>query len=122
MPVQRFSVINLGIGAVVPNILAGSVFEFVSRPSRVTVRAACDAIATVPPTAAVNFGSDIQCEPSPIPATGTTAVPGTAEPTRETPALADDVAEPGERIVVRLVNADSAVRDITVHVDIQPIA
>jgi hypothetical protein len=116
MSTIRFAFINLGIGAVVPNVVAGSTFEFIGRPSRVTVRGAVEAVTTTPAVAQVQFGSDLQCETSPLP-----VVVG-GEPTRETPPLADDVAEPGDRIVIRLTNADSAVRDIVFHLDVVPLA
>ena len=116
MPKMRFAFVNLAAGTVVPNVLAGSTFEFVGRPSRVTVRGAVEAVTTTPATAQVQYGSDLQCETSPLP------VFANGEPTRETPPLADDVAEPGDRLVVRLVQADSAVRDIVFDVEVTPVA
>ena len=118
MPQFRFHAENLAVGGTNANVMAGSAFEFLRAPARVTVRATTDGVTTTPPTALVQFGSEVQFETGPIPVERSAR----QGPTADDRPLADDVADAGDRLVVRVTNADSVVREIDVVVEITYLA
>jgi len=96
MPSERRSVL-LGAGATNNNIIAGSIYEFMSRPTRVII-AASSGLGTT--GLGVNFGSRTMAQ------VGNTIVPlepGAGQgPVIPDDVIVDDIAMPGERIVVSL--------------------
>jgi len=111
MPSQRFSA-AFAAGATNDNILAGSIYEFMSRPTRVIVAAASDVVDS---EIGVNFGARTMCQ------SANTTIPlepgGVAGAGPDIPqqVVVDDIALPGERIVVsvRAVTASAGVRVLT---------
>ena len=95
MPTIRSSD-TVAIGGTVANVLAGSQFEFLARPSIVQVFAVQDAgdLAEIE----VFFGQELQLPQSPITQTG--AALGPNVPDDE---IVNDVGAPGDRLVIRLV-------------------
>lgn len=95
MPTIRVSSV-VPIGGTVANVLAGSQFEFLARPSIVQVFCVQDAadLAEIE----VFFGQELQLPTSPV--TATTAGEGPKVPDDE---IVNDIGAPGDRIVVRLV-------------------
>lgn len=96
MPTERRSVV-LAVNALNPNILQGSIYEFMSRPTRVIVASSGDQPDT---GIGVNFGSRTMCQQantlSPVEA-GTNLGPEIPQQV-----IVDDIALPGERIVISL--------------------
>lgn len=94
-----------------PNILAGSPFEFVGRDSRVAVAMGCTNYGAVNPaigavTTNITFGSELQVQNANLPATGGTAAqPQSARLPDHV--VVDDVAAAGDRLVIELTNADA---------------
>ena len=96
MPTERRSIV-LGAGATNNNILAGSIYEFMSRPTRVIVASS----STLPTTGVgVNFGSRTMSQVantlSPV------QVAANLGPVIPDDVIVDDIAMPGERIVIAL--------------------
>jgi hypothetical protein len=100
MPTIRVSSV-VPIGGSVPNVLAGSQFEFLARPSIVQVFCVQDAgdFGEIE----VFFGQELQLPGSPI--TQTTAGEGPRVPDDE---IVNDIGAPGDRLVVRLVETGGA--------------
>lgn len=99
MPTWR-KTITLGAGASNASILQGSIYEFPSAPTRVVVAAAANVGTTA---IGINFGSRTIAPQSdnvvPLePAAG-------VGPNIPDQVIADDVAMPGERIVISLADA-----------------
>jgi hypothetical protein len=105
MPTIRSSD-TVGIGGTVANVLAGSQFEFLARPSIVQVFCVQDAgdLAEVE----VFFGQELQLPQSPV--TQVTAGEGPRVPDDE---IVNDVGAPGDRLVVRLVETGGAAVAVT---------
>tara|TARA_Y100000996_G_C22555379_1_gene655353 strand:- start:157 stop:504 length:348 start_codon:yes stop_codon:yes gene_type:complete len=102
MPTERRS-ITLAANTLNNNILSGSIYEFMSRPTRVIVATACDQADV---GIGVNFGSRTMAQQattvSPLePAAGT-------GPDLPQQVLVDDIALPGERIVVSVQGGAAA--------------
>lgn len=100
MPTIRVSS-DTGIGGTVANVLAGSQFEFLARPSIVQVFCVQDTgdFGEVE----VFFGQEVQLPQSPIPQV--TATEGPNVPDHE---IVNDIGAPGDRLVVRLVETGGA--------------
>lgn len=102
MPTERRS-IALAANTLNNNILSGSIYEFMSRPTRVIVATASD---NADVGVGVNFGSRTMAQQSttisPLePAAGT-------GPDLPQQVLVDDIALPGERIVVSVQGGAAA--------------
>ena len=110
MPSQRFSDPSLLATTANANLLAGSIYEFMSRPTRVIVagvRAQTDAEIVV------NIGARTMCQAA---NTTITLEPGNGTgPDIPQQVIVDAIALPGERIVisVRAGAAASAIRVLT---------
>lgn len=96
MPTERRST-DLGIGGQNPNIIQGSIYETMSRPTRVVV--AC--VSNVGDTGlGVQFGSRTMCLPS---QTVVPLEPGAGRgPIIADDVIVDDIALPGEKVVISL--------------------
>ena len=94
MPSIRRST-SLAIAGVADNVLAGSEFEFLPRAARIRVYQVSDVGDT---TADVSFGNAIQLQAGVVP-----LEPGVGEgPDTNRHLIVDDVADAGDRIVVRV--------------------
>jgi len=107
---------TVAIGGQVANVLAGSQFEFLARPSVVQV------FATQDPAdlgeIEVFFGQELQLPQSPV-GVATAAGVGPNVPDDE---IVNDIGAPGDRLVVRLVETGGAATAIVrVMVKITPL-
>ena len=103
---DRFRV-PLAAGQNVPNILAGTIYEFTgSRPRRVSIWAVADppTVAGNEPLTSCTSGTNVQVSPN-TPVQQFTAAQG---PNRSDHLLVSFVSAPGDRIVVPLRNPDAA--------------
>lgn len=114
MPTARFAT-ALAASATNENIIAGSQFEFLGRPSRVQVYSAADTGDIV--NLEVFFGQELQATPAPVPR----VTDGTG-PTVPDDLVVDDVGAPGDRLVLRLVNTLAVAADVRTMVVITPVA
>lgn len=110
MPTIR-GVTNLAAGVANNNVLAGSAFEFVSTPSRVSVAIVGDAAGAA--RATVQSGSDVLLEESPV------------SRQNRVPVFPDDydlqdIAMPGDRLKVALRNTGGVAIDVFWAVRIDP--
>lgn len=96
MPTIRVSSV-VPIGGSVPNVLAGSQFEFLARPSVVQVFAAQDPADLA--EMEVFFGQELQLPQAPV-QYAPVAGEGPVVPNDE---VVNDIGAPGDRLVVRLV-------------------
>jgi len=106
---------TVAIGGTVANVLAGSQFEFLARPSIVQVFCVQDLadLAEIE----VFFGQELQLPQSPV--TQFTAGLGPNVPDDE---IVNDVGAPGDRLVVRLVETGgAAVAIVRTMVKITPL-
>jgi len=105
---QRFRVDNLAAGAVVVNVLAGTMFEFVAeRPRAVRMWGVQDTIANANIVVNVTYGTVTAVEDGfPLP-TVPAAVPGDG-PLRNEHELVSFMARPGARIKLACRNAGTA--------------
>lgn len=117
MPTAQFTN-TIAANGVVANVLVGSQFEFTGRPTRIQLYIIQD------PTAGrgqveVFFGQELQATPAPISnATGVTIGPNVPDDL-----LVDDIAAPGDRIVVRLTEtAGGAGLIVRTKVVLTPVA
>jgi hypothetical protein len=94
----------LGIGATIANVLAGSQFEFLGRPSIVQVFNVADNIATSVPEIEVFFGQELQAPQAPC-----TLVAAGVGPNVPDDEIVNDIGAPGDRLVVRLVETGGLV-------------
>lgn len=109
----------IAIGATIPNVLAGSQFEFIRVPSRVQVYAVADIVATGVAEIEVFFGQEIELPQSVISGVLTA---GTG-PTVPEDLVVDDIAAPNDRLVVRLVETGGLVAmPVRTLVKITPLA
>lgn len=105
-------------GGAVQNAIAGSAFEFLSRPSRVQVWVTCIAAGAGLISSQIQFGPEIQLESALVPIERTAGWGPTAD---ELP-LADDIGAAGDRLVVRLTNTGAGPHNAQVLVRIVPLA
>ena len=115
MPSQRFNTV-FAANQVIQNILAGSQFEFIGTPSRVQIYAVADT-GTGPVDCEVTFGQELQIPASPLPAVAV----GTG-PVAPDNLLIDDIAAPGDRIVIRQTETGGAAAAARTLVVITPLA
>jgi hypothetical protein len=101
MPTFR-DVTTLAANETVQNIMAGSQFEFPARPTRVQVYCLAEAGDAV--SAEVFFGQELQLARSPL-NVGAAAGAGPVVPDD---LLLDDIAAPGDRLVVSLTETAGA--------------
>lgn len=94
MPTARFASV-LGANAVIQNVMAGSQFEFLGRPSRVQIYSVADLADLI--DIAVFFGQELQLSSSPL--NQVTAATG---PTVPDDLIVDDIGAPGDRLTVTL--------------------
>ena len=114
MPTARFSN-TLAANEVVQNIMAGSQFEFVGRPSRIQIYSVAD-LADIVQLEAF-FGQELQASPSNLP-----QVVAGLGPTVPDDLLVDDIAAPGDRITIRLTETAGAAGITRSMVIITPVA
>jgi len=114
VPTARFANTLLA-NAVVENVIAGSQFEFIGRPSRVQIYSAADLADTV--NVEVFFGQELQATPAPAPRTAD----GTG-PVVPDDLIVDDIAAPGDRLVIRLTETAGLAADIRTMIVITPVA
>lgn len=114
MPTARFANALIA-NETVENIIAGSQFEFLGRPSRVQVYSAADLGDEV--NLEVFFGQELQATPAPVPR----VADGTG-PTVPDDLVVDDVGAPGDRLVLRIVNTLGVAADVRTMVVITPVA
>lgn len=113
MPTARFTTV-FAANEVVPNVMAGSQFEFMGRPTRVQVYGVVDATEAV--SAEIFFGQELQLGQSPLPE----AVAGTG-PVVPDDLLVDDIAAGGDRLTVRLTEVGGAAGNTRVMVVLTPV-
>lgn len=114
MPTIRATTV-VPAGGVVQNVLTGSQFEFLARPSIVQVFAVQD--LTELAQIEVFFGQELQLPQSPV----TEAVAGTG-PKVPDDEIVNDLGAPGDRLVVRLVETGGAVAaNVRTMVKITPL-
>lgn len=117
MPSQRFNT-TVAAGTTVANIMAGSQFEFMGRPARVQVYQVGDPAAAGPYNSEVFFGQELELADGPGPI-GVAAI----GPTIPDDLVLDDVAAPGDRLIIRLTETGGAANAIVrTLVVITPIA
>lgn len=114
MPTARFSN-DLIANEVVQNIMAGSQFEFVGRPSRIQIYSVADLADEV--DLECFFGQELQASPAPLPQ----VTIGTG-PVVPDALLVDDIAAPGDRITIRLTETNAATAITRSMVVITPVA
>lgn len=114
MPTARFRNV-LAANGVVENIIAGSQFEFLGRPSRVQIYSVADLVDTV--ALEVFFGQELQATQARLPA----VVNGTG-PTVPDDLIVDDVGAPGDRLVLRLTEQTGIAGVVRTMVVITPVA
>lgn len=114
MPTFR-NTTTLAANQVVPNILAGSEFEFPSVPTRVQVAMTASAAGQVETD--VQFGNIVQGNALPV-SVEEAAGRGPIIPDN---LLADDVVMPGRRIVVRLREVAGLTPSVTTTVALTPL-
>lgn len=102
MPSQRF-VTTVAAGTTVGNIMAGSQFEFIGVPARIQIYQVGDPAAAGPYNSEVFFGQELELADGPGPI-GVAAI-GPAVPDD---LVLDDVAAPGDRLIIRLTETAGA--------------
>ena len=116
---SQFSVLTtVGAGATVANVFAGSAFEFIGRPSRVVIAATTILAGGSVITATIQYGPEIQLEEGQISAERAV----TAGPSWADDVITDDLAAPGDRLVMRVTNTGGAPFDVRTKVRITPVA
>lgn len=103
MPVER-RFVTLAAGATNANIIQGSIYEFMSRPTRVQIlaRSATAVAAGTGTNIGVQFGSRTIALQSQTVCPGGPIFTGNASPQMPEDMIVDDIAMPGERIVISL--------------------
>jgi len=114
VPTARFAN-TLAANEVVENLIAGSQFEFLGRPSRVQVYSVADLTDLV--SLEVFFGQELQATPALLPQ----VVAGTG-PTVPDDLIVDDVGAPGDRLVLRLTETVGAAGITRTMIVITPVA
>lgn len=105
-------VTNLLAGGSNNNVLAGSAFEFVGRPSIVRVYATGDAAGLIRVT--LQSGSDVFMEDSPISRAN-------RFPIKPDDLVAEDVAAPGDRLKLAVRNTAAVAADLFWRVEVDEI-
>lgn len=114
MPTIRVSSV-VPAGGTVANVLAGSQFEFLGRPSIVQVFAVQD--TTELGEIEIFFGQELQLPQSPV-----TQVVATTGPNVPDDEIVNDIGAPGDRLVVRLTETGGlAVANVRTMVKITPL-
>lgn len=109
----------VGAGGVIQNIFAGSAFEFINRPSRVAIAALADSTATIGDiVATIQFGPEVQLENGILMLEGAAGV----GPKLPDDICCDDVAAAGDRLVMRVTNANVAPMNVLVKVRVIALA
>lgn len=103
MPVIMREVV-LAAGAQSDNLLAGSAFEFARQNSLVSIGLASSGASTF---ATINSGADVVAEEFPVPI-------GTVYPVIPDQMYFSDVAQAGDRLVIRVRNASASSRTLLV--------
>ncbi len=107
---------TLAISEVAANLMAGSQFEFLGRPSRVQVYAVADDGDTA--DFEVFFGQELELSPAPVNQVATNTGPIVPDDL-----LLDDVGAPGDRLTIRATETSGAnTAIIRTMVVITPIA
>lgn len=114
MPSARFSN-TLAANEVVANIMAGSQFEFLARPSRVQIYSVADLADLV--SIEVFFGQELQLSQSPL--NQVTVATGPDVPDA---LIVDDIAAPSDRITIRLTETGGIAGITRTLVVITPVA
>lgn len=115
MPTFR-NTVQIAAGATIPNIMAGSQFEFLGRATRVRVYITADGAGIG--QAEVFFGQELEMNQSQVP----DAVAAGQGPIIPDNLVVDDVGAPGDRIVVRLSETGgAAVVNVRTLVDLTPL-
>lgn len=115
MPTAKFTTV-LGANEVNQNVMAGSQFEFMGRPTRIQIYAIADTGDVV--DIEVFFGQELQMAPAQL---GTLAA--TTGPIVPDDLLVDDIAAPGDRITIRLTEtAAVAATNVRTLVVLTPVA
>lgn len=117
MPPAFSLLTSVPIGGVVANAFAGSAFEFIGRASRVTIASTVIAAGASEVTATIQFGPEVQLEEGVISSERVVA----AGPQMPDDVVVDDVAAPGDRLVMRLTNTGAGARDVRTKVRIIPV-
>lgn len=115
MPSVRF-VNTLAANEVVPNIMAGSQFEFLGRPTRVQIYSLAEAGDAL--DIEVFFGQELELATSAL-NVGAAAGLGPIVPDD---LILDDVGAPGDRLTIRLVETAAAVGIARTMVVLTPVA
>ena len=105
-------VTNLAAGATNSNVLSGSVFEFVKRPTRVRFYVVGNAAGEA--RATIQSGTDVLMEESPV----SRAARFPIDPDDRT---AEDIAMPGDRLILKLRNVGAGAIDVFWAVDAHEI-
>lgn len=106
-------VTNLAAGAANNNVLAGSAFEFVKRPSRVRFYVVGNAAGD--PRATIQSGSDVLMEESPV--SRANRVPVVPDDL-----TVEDVAMPGDRLKLAIRNTGAGAVDTFWRVEVTEVA
>jgi len=118
MPTAQFSN-DIAANAVVANVLVGSQFEFTGRPTRIQIYITQDSGTAGRGQVEVFFGQELQATPAPI----STSAAVRVGPNVPDDLLVDDIAAPGDRIVVRLTEiAGGAGLVVRTKVVLTPVA
>jgi len=95
----------MAASTIVPNVVAGSAYEFLRTPARVQVWITQEAGAALGDvTAQVQFGPEVALEVSDVP----TEIAAGRGPITDDPPLSDEIVAAGDRILLRLTNTDAA--------------
>jgi len=107
---------TLAANQTVANIMAGSQFEFPGRPTRIQVYSLAEAGDAV--SIEVFFGQELQLATSPL-NVGAAAGAGPVVPDD---LVVDDIAAPGDRIVIGVTETAAAVGIVRTMVVLTPVA
>jgi len=104
MPAFRFTQTVLA-GAIVPNVMTGSQFEFLGRPTRIQIYMIQDGgVGDGIGESEVFFGQELELSQAPI----TNAAGAGEGPRVPDDQVVDDIGAPGDRIVIRLQETGGA--------------
>lgn len=115
---SQFSLLTtVPIGGVVANAFAGSAFEFLRGPSRVTIASTVEVAGIAEVTGTIQFGPEIQLEEGQWNAEESAG----RGPLLPADVIVDDVAAGGDRLVLRLTNTGAAANVVRTRVKITPL-
>jgi hypothetical protein len=106
-------VTNLAAGAINVNVLQGSAFEFIKRPSRVRFWVVGNAAGE--PRVTIQSGSEVLMEESPISRAN-------RFPIYDQDLTAEDIAMPGDRLKLQVRNTGAGANDTFWMVEVTPVA